>query len=86
MAVADTFTAITEDRPYRAGMNDQQTLDVLDGLVANGGLDGEVVAVLRHEFEVINTTREQRQAQYAVKQKQLMEMMEAVQTSDRGAL
>ena len=75
MAVAGTFTPITEDYPYRAGMNEEQALEVLDGLVANGRLDGEVVAALHHEFKQINTIRHQRQAKYVIKQKRLMEMI-----------
>ncbi|NIA07279.1 MAG: HD domain-containing protein, partial [Actinobacteria bacterium] len=51
LAVADTFTAITEDRPYRKGMDERQALDVLDNLVASGGLDPEVVHVTRQNFD-----------------------------------
>lgn len=57
VAVADIFTAITEDRPYRTGMNRAQCLAVLDKLVAEGAIDGDVVAVLRDDFEAIQHTR-----------------------------
>ncbi|OIQ77545.1 cyclic di-GMP phosphodiesterase response regulator RpfG [mine drainage metagenome] len=43
VAVADIFTAITENRPYRRGMNRAQCLAVLERLIADGAIDGDVV-------------------------------------------
>ena len=77
VAVADTFTAVTEDRPYRKGMNEKQALGVLSKLAANGGLDGHVVAALREDFDAINSIRQAEQARYAVKQRYLAEVMES---------
>lgn len=57
VAVADIFTAITENRPYRAGMDRAQCLAVLDQLVSEGAIDGDVVAVLRGDFEEIQHIR-----------------------------
>lgn len=57
VAVADIFTAITENRPYRAGMERTQCLAVLDQLVSDGAIDGDVVAVLRGDFEEIHHIR-----------------------------
>jgi len=51
IAVADVFTAITEDRPYREGMRQEQCLAVLDKLVVEHAIDGDIVAVLRKDFE-----------------------------------
>lgn len=47
VAVADVFSAVTEDRPYRCGMSWEQSLAVLDQQVGNGGLDGDIVALVR---------------------------------------
>lgn len=66
--MADTFTAITEDRPYRPGMDQNGALAVLDKLAAGGGLDGEVVQTLRNDFDAIDTIRRQEQTAYGVKQ------------------
>lgn len=71
MAVADIFTAITEDRPYRPGMSAHEALSVLDRFVHEDGIDGDVVGVLRRDFEVINALRAEEQATYAAKQKHL---------------
>jgi len=77
MAVADTFTAITEDRPYRKGMEYAEAMAVLDKLAASGGLDGDVVTILRNDFDAINAVRKARQAEYAEKQKLLVNWVRA---------
>lgn len=46
VAVADVFTAITEDRPYRKGMAWEAALTALYRLVRDGALDGDVAALL----------------------------------------
>lgn len=57
MAVADVFTAITEDRPYREGMTPAAAMSVLDGMVKNQSLDARVVETLADNFDEINTMR-----------------------------
>lgn len=57
MAVADVFTAITENRPYRKGMDDEQAIRVLNNMVANGALDMKIVNLLTDNFEEINRLR-----------------------------
>ncbi|MGI6278984.1 MAG: HD-GYP domain-containing protein [Acutalibacteraceae bacterium] len=58
MAVADVFTAITEDRPYRKGMDFQSTEKVLTDMVKNNALDGMVANKLIENFSEINHIRE----------------------------
>ncbi|OCL27898.1 phosphohydrolase [Orenia metallireducens] len=57
MAVADVFTAITEDRPYRKGMNLQKALSILEEMSSDGALDKEVVAILKDNLEEIDGFR-----------------------------
>lgn len=57
IAVADVFTAITEHRPYRAGMPRDECLAVLDKMVAERAIDGDIVAALRRDFEQIHHVR-----------------------------
>lgn len=59
MAVADIFSAITEVRPYRAGMSREQAFNVLNDNVRSGGIDGNVVALLGEHYEEINRLREE---------------------------
>ncbi|AKL94514.1 response regulator RpfG [Clostridium aceticum] len=57
MAVADVFTAITEDRPYRKGMSCEKTLDVLADMEKSFALDGRIVELIRLNFEEMNHIR-----------------------------
>ena len=57
MAVADVYTALTEDRPYRPGMNPEQVLSFLDEQKTQGKLDGMVIDTLRHNLNLIEAAR-----------------------------
>lgn len=57
MAVADVFTALTEDRPYRKGMGSKKTLSVLQSMVDNGELDKNVVDRVIQHYDEINNMR-----------------------------
>ena len=57
MAVADVFTAITEDRPYRAGMPAERASRVLVDMAANKALDSDVVQLLLDNFTEVNQLR-----------------------------
>lgn len=58
MAVADVFSAITEDRPYRRGMNRAQAMDVLQGDADRGALSPAIVELVASHYEEINLERE----------------------------
>ncbi len=57
MAVSDVFTAITEDRPYRKGMNGTEALRIIKDMADNNSLDRSIVALARNAFEELNDTR-----------------------------
>jgi HD-GYP domain-containing protein (c-di-GMP phosphodiesterase class II) len=57
MAVADVFVALTEDRPYRKGMNQKEALGVLEKMADNSVLDSEIVSLLRLHFRELNSVR-----------------------------
>jgi HD-GYP domain-containing protein (c-di-GMP phosphodiesterase class II) len=57
MAVADVFTAITEDRPYRKGMQRRETAQTLEKMVKVKALDGDIVSALMFHFDDINAVR-----------------------------
>jgi len=58
MAVADVFTAIKEDRPYRLSMSDDNTKNILRNMVKSGAIDNHVVEVLIENYQTINEERE----------------------------
>ncbi len=63
MAVADVFTALTEDRPYRPGMTREEALRVLRDMARAGSLDSGVVGLLSEEFDAVNALRQEAQDQ-----------------------
>jgi HD-GYP domain-containing protein (c-di-GMP phosphodiesterase class II) len=46
VAVADVFTAVTEERPYRRGMSPREAVGVLRDMANDGALDGDVVEAM----------------------------------------
>ena len=57
MAVADVFTAIAEDRPYRKSMPSVEIRKVLQGMSKGGSLDPDLVSLLEDHFEEIDQAR-----------------------------
>ena len=58
MAVADVFSAITEDRPYRKGMPEEKVKAILQENANRGELSKLVVDLLIANFDIVNTARE----------------------------
>ena len=59
VAVADIFTALREDRPYRPSLDFAKIESIIKEKIDSGGLDGEVVALLfdsRQELDEIWST------------------------------
>lgn len=57
MAVADIYTALNEDRPYRKAMSRQQSMTVLDKMVKERALNQEYVELLERNFDEIDHYR-----------------------------
>ena len=57
LAVVDTYTACTEDRPYRPRMGRQEALKALNQNAADAALDGDLVALLTRNIEIIDGER-----------------------------
>lgn len=54
MAVADVYTALREDRPYRTSISPQKAEAILKNQAKEGALDGELVEALYSEKEALN--------------------------------
>lgn len=65
MALADIFTALREDRPYRGGIDNGRTLAILDGMASGGALDPELVSLMRAGLEEIDACRRAAQGKAA---------------------
>lgn len=57
MAVADIYTAITEDRPYRKGMTFSEISPIMNNMVKNGSIDRRVVDTLFENYDYVNNKR-----------------------------
>jgi len=58
MAVADVFTALTEDRPYCKGMDSKNTKAVLQSMVDAGELDNHLVDMVFKHYAEMNDIRD----------------------------
>lgn len=63
MAVADIFTALAEDRPYRAGLPRGRVVEILRGMVEGGAVDGRVVSRLEADYDAVRTATMAAQAE-----------------------
>lgn len=63
LAVADVFTAVSEDRPYRPGMSETQVRTVLSRDAGRGGLDAGVVGELLANYDDVSAARAGAQAE-----------------------
>jgi HD-GYP domain-containing protein (c-di-GMP phosphodiesterase class II) len=58
MGVADVFTALTEDRPYRKGMGNEGAKASLDEMARNEELDPGLIRAATGQFDALNEIRE----------------------------
>ena len=61
MTVSDIFAAITEDRPYRKGMEKEKAVNVLEQMVERNEIDKNVVKVLFENYDNILQVRKKAQ-------------------------
>jgi HD-GYP domain-containing protein (c-di-GMP phosphodiesterase class II) len=54
LAVADTFTALAEDRPYRIGMSRDDIVQILKNSVAQNALDDKIVRLVLDNYSEIH--------------------------------
>ena len=73
VSVADVFTAITEDRPYRKGMTLREAFDVVSDAAAKHRLDPSVVNILKKHLHDVNQARMTAQSSALDEYQQFME-------------
>jgi len=62
LSVVDTFTALTEVRPYRTSVSGRGTLKILNSMVQDGKLDGDIVDLISRNIDEFNAVREAAQS------------------------
>ncbi|MDY6934097.1 MAG: hypothetical protein SVZ03_07730 [Spirochaetota bacterium] len=53
MAVADIFTALAEDRPYRDRMQRDEIERIIKNIAKNNGVDKKIVDILFENYEEV---------------------------------
>lgn len=66
MSVADVYSAIMEDRPYREGMSPAQSRHVLGKMVQEEALNGDLVQILLQNVDEVEACRIDAQQQSAI--------------------
>jgi HD-GYP domain-containing protein (c-di-GMP phosphodiesterase class II) len=62
MAVADTITALTESRPYRTAMKEQEVLVTLKEMGGRNYLDKNIIRLVEENFDMIQAAKMQQQS------------------------
>lgn len=57
MAVADIFTALSENRPYRKGMDKEGTIGILQNMASENKIDKNIVELLITHYNDVNKAR-----------------------------
>lgn len=63
VSVADVFTALTEDRPYRSGLGGKQAIGIMGEMVGDGSLDPALVDIAVRHHDELDTARREAQQQ-----------------------
>lgn len=69
MAVADIFTAVTEDRPYRKALSDNTAVDILQSMAKESAIDPDITALLVKNIEEVTVIQRSAQVQELVEYK-----------------
>jgi HD-GYP domain-containing protein (c-di-GMP phosphodiesterase class II) len=57
MAVADVFTALAEDRPYREGLPGEEILALMNEMATGETLDRSLVTLLQQHYDTVSGAR-----------------------------
>ncbi len=81
MAVADMFTALTEERPYKKSISSSEAVRMMIQLSEEGELDTQVVSVLRNNLKAIDRSRQISQRLAAELYGELKEVVSSFESS-----
>jgi len=61
IAVADIFTALTENRPYRDSLNMESVLSIMSKMSYENHIDGKLLTLVTDNYDYLNTMRDAEQ-------------------------
>jgi HD-GYP domain-containing protein (c-di-GMP phosphodiesterase class II) len=80
LASADVFTALTEDRPYRSGMDENETKEIVSRMTKAAHLDDHITEVIMDNFEELDNVRKISQEKSKITFKQFREDIGTLQS------
>jgi HD-GYP domain-containing protein (c-di-GMP phosphodiesterase class II) len=83
MAVADVYTALAEDRPYRIGMDSTDVKDILQKMADMRHLDGGIVKLLISNYGILDASRKAEQAKAVKEYRAFSEHLDSMLSGDR---
>ena len=83
MAVADVYTALAEDRPYRMGMGGKDVKDILQKMSDVRHLDSSIVKLLISNYGILESSRKAAQAKAVKEYRAFSENLESMLSGDR---
>jgi HD-GYP domain-containing protein (c-di-GMP phosphodiesterase class II) len=84
LAVADIFTALTEDRPYRKGLDERSVLGILGEMVDTYEIDRKVYQVLKNHYADVDCSRVAAQTAALNEYRAFMEGLAVLDISEMG--
>ena len=81
MAVADMFTALTEERPYKKSISSSEAVRMMIQLSEEGELDTQIVSVLRNNLKAVDRSRQISQRLAAELYGELKEVVSSFESS-----
>ncbi len=82
VSVADIFTALTEDRPYRKGLSGAEALQVLVEASGRHRVDSIVVETLRANLDMVDTERRTAQSASRKEYQEFIELARSLTHTD----
>jgi len=61
LAVADVYTALNEDRPYRSALNQAESMAIMEKMASNRAINGDLVELLHKNFAEMDWRRKKAQ-------------------------
>lgn len=58
LAIADIFTALSENRPYRSGLERKVVLEILDDMADNNKIDADLLGLVKFNYSSLQDLRE----------------------------
>lgn len=78
MAVSDIFTALSEDRPYRKGMDEAKLIQIMQQMTANNEIDPDITTLLLDNYNEFHDIVMSIEEFYSIAEKRKKELSDTI--------